>query len=94
MKYHSPRSKPELFYWENIDKGCTAEVDYLLSRNMNVLPMEIKSGKSGKMKSLNVFMNKKGLRRGVRCSLENFSAIKTADRNEISIMPLYALSNL
>ena len=94
VKYHSSRSKPELFYWENLDKGCTAEVDYLLGRNMCVLPVEIKSGRSGKMKSLNLFMNKKALKHGIRCSLENFSTITTVDGNEISILPLYALSNL
>lgn len=36
----------------------TAEVEFLLPSNSNVLPIEVKAGQSGKLKSLNVFEKK------------------------------------
>ena len=55
------RHRYELYYWENLAKGATAEVDYVMPKNMGVLPIEVKSGTSGKMKSLRMFMQKKNL---------------------------------
>ena len=40
-----------------------------------MLPIEVKAGTSGKMKSLRLFMQKKSLTKGVRCSLENFGGL-------------------
>ena len=91
IKYNNTKRRPELFYWENTDKGTTSEVDYILSRDMKVLPMEVKSGTSGKMKSLRLFMQKKQLTRAIRCSMENFSRL---ENDGIDIIPLYAISNI
>lgn len=91
IKYNNTKRRPELFYWENTDKGTTSEVDYILSRDMKVLPMEVKSGTSGKMKSLRLFMQKKQLTRAIRCSMEDFSRL---ENDGIDIIPLYAISNI
>ena len=91
IKYNNTKRRPELFYWENTAKGTTSEVDYILSRDMKVLPMEVKSGTSGKMKSLRLFMQKKQLTRAIRCSMENFSRL---ENDGIDIIPLYAISNI
>jgi hypothetical protein len=103
IKYMSPRTEHDLYYWENFSDGCTAEVDYLLSQNMKVLPVEIKSGVTGKMKSLRLFMQKKHILEAKRCSLENFGEIEFVDAEDsqnadvtkkISIHPLHSLSTL
>lgn len=91
IKYASPKRKCELFYWENLANGTTSEVDYILSRDMKVLPMEVKSGTSGKMKSLRLFMEKKNLTHAIRCSMENFSLL---EKDGIDIIPLYAIANI
>lgn len=65
--------------------------------NLNVLPIEVKSGTSGKMKSLRLFMEKKRLTRAMRTSLENFSTLTIADEDKeltISIIPIYAIGRL
>lgn len=80
-----------LYFFKNLANGATAEVDYILSRNMTVLPLEIKSGTSGKMKSLRLFMQKKHLTHAIRSSMENFSQL---ENDGIDIIPLYAISNL
>ena len=93
IKYAKPNSKHELYYWENLNKNATAEVDYILSRDMKIVPLEVKAGTSGKMKSLRYFMEKKQLSYAIRCSLENFARIEDNGIN-IDIIPLYAISNL
>lgn len=99
VKYASARMQYDLYYWENLDRGATAEIDYLIARNLRVLPIEIKSGVSGKMKSLRLFMAKRDLSLGIRSTLENFGKLEIKDEEAgkvrtIEILPLYALSNL
>lgn len=89
VKYGSPKGIHDLYYWENTKEGTTSEVDYIVARNMKVLPIECKAGTSGKMKSLHLFMKNKHLTEAIRCSLENFSEIRNGERT-IRIVPLYA----
>lgn len=102
MKSSNPQSKYELFYWENLEKNATSEVEYVIAKNARCLPIEVKAGISGKMKSLRLFMNKKELKTGVRCSLENFGLLEVSDADNtgqqvsrtIGILPLYAVWRL
>ena len=73
------RHRYELYYWENLAKGATSEVDYVIPENMQILPIEVKAGTSGKMKSLRLFMQKKNLNHAVRTSLENFGSLEITD---------------
>lgn len=100
VKYSNPRSQHDLYYWENIVEGTSSEVDYVIARNMKVMPIECKAGTSGKMKSLRLFMRNKHLAEAYRCSLENFALLENQDaqdRNSIRriiVNPLYAISNI
>ncbi len=100
VKYNNPRSQHDLYYWENTAEGTRSEVDYIIARDMRVLPIECKAGTSGKMKSLHVFMRQKHLTDAIRCSLENFSLLENQDKQDentlrhIAINPLYAISTL
>jgi predicted AAA+ superfamily ATPase len=91
IKYLKPNIKQDLYYWENLTKNASSEVDYILSYNMQIVPLEIKAGIGGKMKSLRYFMEKKQIKYAIRSSLENFSRL---DNEGIDIIPLYELSNL
>lgn len=100
IKYNNPRSQHDLYYWENVAEGTRSEVDYIMVKDLKVLPIECKAGISGKMKSLHLFMSQKQLTFAVRCSLENFSMIENRDKQNgdvvrrISVLPLFAVSNL
>lgn len=97
VKSANLRHRYELYYWENLSNGATSEVDYVIPDNLKILPVEVKSGTSGKMKSLRLFMQKKRIDRAVRTSLENFSILKYEDAGsarEISIIPIYAIGCL
>lgn len=50
---------PELFYWNRQKRGASAEVDYLIQIDDLILPVEIKAGTTGSLKSLHVFSGEK-----------------------------------
>ena len=58
--------KPELYYWNREKKSSSAEVDYLLSIDNVVIPVEVKAGASGSLKSLQVFVSEKRVPAAVR----------------------------
>lgn len=96
IKYASPQKRHQLYYWHNMNKGTCAEVDYVLARGGNVLPMEVKSGVKGSMSSMYSMMRnpEKHIERGIRCSLENFGSFNSPDGKRIDLVPLYAISQL
>jgi predicted AAA+ superfamily ATPase len=100
VKYNNPRMQHDLFYWENTAEGTRSEVDYIIARDLKVLPIECKAGTSGKMKSMYEFMHQKHLAEAIRSSLENFSELEHIDKNDqdavrhVQIVPLFAISNL
>jgi hypothetical protein len=98
LHYLTPNLHHDLYYWVRQAKNSTAEIDYLLSRDMKVLPFEVKAGVQGGMKSLWDFMREKKLEQAVRCSLENFGKFDYIDAEaegairHVEVYPLYALS--
>lgn len=88
MKYDNYLSKPELYYWQRIERGAQAEVDYVISRKGKIYPVEVKANNSGSMQSMYKFLELKGSEYGIRTSLESFSSYE-----KIKVVPLYALSN-
>ena len=100
LHYRSPNLRHDLFYWVRQAKNSLAEIDYLLSRDMKVLPLEVKAGVQGGMKSLWDFMRDKKLSQAIRCSLENFGKFDYIDPKadnavrHVEIVPLYAISQI
>jgi predicted AAA+ superfamily ATPase len=82
-------SNDELYCWVRDKKNANAQIDYVVQHGKNIIPIEVKSGKQGKMQSLWIFMKEKNSKYGIRTSLENFSAYQN-----IFVYPLYAIGNL
>jgi predicted AAA+ superfamily ATPase len=78
-----------LYYWHREAKSSNAEVDYVVQRNQEIIPIEVKSGKRGSMQSLYLFLDAKPSEYGIRTSLENFSQYE-----KIRVYPLYAIGNI
>ena len=79
-------SNDELYCWVREKKNATAQIDFVIQRGETIVPVEVKSGKQGKMQSMWVFLEEKKLQQGIRTSLENFSAY-----DKIRVYPLYAI---
>lgn len=98
LRNQSPNIRHDLFYWLRMSKNSQAEIDYITSLDQRVMPIEVKSGTRGGMKSLWLFMREKHLTKGIRCSLENFGTFDYVDNmadgtvRHIAVYPLYAIS--
>ncbi len=62
----SPHQKPELYYWVREHTQASAEVDYLWQYETHIVPIEIKAGKTGRLKSLHYFLQEKHGVYGIR----------------------------
>jgi predicted AAA+ superfamily ATPase len=78
-----------LYCWQREKRQGSAQVDYLIQRGEQIIPVEVKAGTQGAMQSLRRFMTEKNIEKGVRTSLENF-----AHYENIAVFPMYAISNL
>jgi len=81
-----PMGSGNLFYWAS---DSEAEVDFILSMAGDIFPLEIKSGISGKAKSLKVYSEKYHPKKIFRASPRNFK-----EDGELINIPLYALSSI
>jgi len=88
VKSQNNRLPAELYYWQREKKGSTAEVDYVIQREQEIVPIEVKSGTKGAMQSMFLFLEEKRLSHGIRCSMENFGKFQN-----IEIYPLYSIKN-
>jgi hypothetical protein len=50
---------PCLYYWQRGKKGAEAEVDYVIQCENQVIPIEVKAGTTGTLKSLHQFVKEK-----------------------------------
>jgi predicted AAA+ superfamily ATPase len=59
-----------LFYWHREAKSANAKVDYLWPRGSDIVPLEVKAGATGSLKSMQVFLHEKAGHFGVRFNLD------------------------
>ncbi len=84
----APFEPPELFYWAREQRSSSAEVDYVIQHGSQIVPVEVKSGKTGRLRSLQLFLREKKKSLGVRLNSEPPSRLKTPDFELVSL-PLY-----
>lgn len=63
-------TEPELYCWMREKSQSSAEVDYLISVAGVVVPVEVKAGKTGTLKSLHVFLREKQRDSGLRLNTD------------------------
>ncbi|KKP35850.1 MAG: hypothetical protein UR26_C0002G0150 [candidate division TM6 bacterium GW2011_GWF2_32_72] len=88
LAYANPHAKSHLYYWQRNVPGSSAEIDYLIQRGENVVPIEVKSGPGTTLKSLHMFLDSH-LKSpyGYRFSTQNYSKF-----NNVQSLPLYAVA--
>ncbi|VGO16663.1 hypothetical protein PDESU_05254 [Pontiella desulfatans] len=60
-----PWEEPRLFYWQRTG-GRQGELDFIYQHGPHIIPIEVKAGSAGSMKSLHAFMQNKQLPLAVR----------------------------
>lgn len=94
--------EPALYYWLVPEKDSSAEIDYVIQHGTKVVPVEVKAGASGKLKSLHRFMHLKGLARAVRINSQSplKSCVKLKDTQGIPVqyelisLPFYLVGQI
>ncbi|MCH1429127.1 MAG: AAA family ATPase [Chlamydiales bacterium] len=97
-----PYENPSVFYWQRTAKEASAEIDYVIQHKDQIIPLEVKAGKTGTLKSLHQFMELKGRKIAVRINSDYPSCtqakIKTASSSYIKYsflsLPFYLLGQL
>lgn len=85
IKYSDPFREADLYYWYR--SGANAEVDYVIQRGNNIIPVEVKASGKGRMQSICSFLDAfPSVPYGIRVSLEDFSSY-----GKIQVIPVYAV---
>lgn len=80
----------ELYYWRRNAKSSTAETDYLIVKRGQIIPVEVKSGSKGRLRSLHLLMKEYQNIAQAAVFLDAPFAGENDDR--IKYLPLYAVS--
>jgi predicted AAA+ superfamily ATPase len=69
---------PSIYYWLNEKKNANAEIDFLIEKGdpKIIMPIEVKSGSSLKLKSLIYFVHEKKLSQAITLTPNNYSKEK------------------
>jgi predicted AAA+ superfamily ATPase len=80
---------PSLHYWAREARNSNAEVDYVIPFNSSAIPIEVKAGKTGTLRSMHLYLEKYNLPSGVRISQLYYN-----DTLPIISLPFYAIKKL
>ncbi len=89
LAYTPAENLGSLYYWSRDKKGSSAEVDYLVAVDDKVIPVEVKAGSTGRLKSIQVFLQENKYPLGVKISLDPL-----AIKNNILCLPAYMIQSL
>ncbi len=79
---------PQIYFWNRLKKSSQAELDYLISKNGQLIPIEVKSSTSGSLKSLHLFLKTfPDVEKGYVFSHRNISEIS---EQRVKFVPLYS----
>ncbi len=85
---------PELFYWAREKPTSAAEVDYVIACGGQIVPVEVKAGKTGRLRSLWQFMAEKKARLALRFNADKPSLLDTTDTMHDGTRLAYRLLSL
>ena len=93
---HEPGFVP--LFWVREQSGSSAEVDLLLQHRLSVVPVEVKSGPSGRLRSLHSFVDRSGVPLAVR-TLRNRASVEDLETPagtpyRLLNVPYYAVGDL
>ena len=98
LLFSGPRYQaPALYYWVREARNAAAEIDYLMTVGQRIVPVEIKAGTTGSLRSLHQFLQEKRRDFGLRFNADVPSLLRdtkklsngTAVDYQLLSLPLY-----
>ncbi|MBN2857446.1 MAG: ATP-binding protein [Candidatus Delongbacteria bacterium] len=80
---------PQLYYWTREARNSAAELDFLAEANNTIIPVEVKAGKTGTLKSLQVFIEEKKNKIALRLNADQPSVTLFSSGCRLISLPLY-----
>ncbi len=86
--------RPELHCWMRQKTGTSSEIDYVIQQGSNIIPVEVKAGTTGSLKSLQVFVAQKNTKLALRLNsdlpsiVEAESNIKDQEKKKYQLVSL------
>jgi len=79
--------KGNVYYWDRQARSSIAEVDFVIQKQNKLIPVEVKSGKGGTLRSLHLYMNEyPKTEYGIVLSTQHYSLLKD---QKLKFIPLY-----
>lgn len=75
-----------LYAWKREETGSSAELDFLTAVGTQIVPIEVKAGATGTLKSMKIFLSERALPLGVR-----ISELPLSLKNNVLDLPLYLI---
>lgn len=82
---------PKLHYYVRDVKGSESEIDYIIQLHTEIIPIEVKSGATGSLKSLHQFMAERRLTRAIRINSEPPCSINIDVKTTTGVQSKYDL---
>lgn len=79
------QNEKQTYYWARNESGASSEVDFVVLQDSKIIPIEVKAGKSGSLKSLHYLLDH-------NTHIEKaivFSLAKRGVENKINFVPIY-----
>ena len=89
LAYRDNTLAPSLFYWAREARNSNAEIDYLVPCGSGALPIEVKAGKTGTLRSMHLYLDTYPISIGVRVSQRSFN-----ESLPILSIPFYAIRRI
>ncbi len=89
LAYLGKEDMNTLFFWIREEKNSSAEVDYLAAIGSQVIPIEVKAGAIGSLRSLKLFIEEKKAAFGVR-----ISQLPLSYSDQVLSIPFYLIEQL
>jgi len=89
-----PYIEPELYYWLREEKNSSAEIDYVIQHGSHVIPLEVKAGSTGSLKSLHLFMGLKKFSTALRINSDIPSRTDVQVKDQMGNEVRYTLLSL
>ena len=92
------RKNVNLSYWYREQKGSISEIDYLISSHNKLIPVEVKSGKTGTLRSLHNFIDENRSNFAIRIysGVIGIEKIRTPNKKQFALfsIPFYLLHRI
>lgn len=86
------RREGNLYYWSRETRGSNAEVDYLIEKEGEIIPIEVKSGSSGQIRSLHLLLEQfKNVKKALVFTDDRYGELP---EQKLLFKPLFSVSSI